>query len=168
VVRRLLARIEALAGAQRFESAVAVRGRLVAFLRTAVRMQRLAALTTLPEVVAARPAPVGGWELAVIRYGRLAAAGVSPPGGHPRPTLDLLLATAETVRGGPGPTPAASPEETERILAWLERQDTRLVSVGTGTAGETGWAHPAAGAGRWHGLLAQAEAAVSTAIDPGG
>jgi DNA polymerase-3 subunit epsilon len=161
VVRRLLTRIEALAGAQRFESAAAVRGRLVALLRTAVRMQRLAALTALPEVVAARPAPAGGWELAVVRYGRLAAAGVSPPQVHPRPSLDLLLATAETVRGGPGPVPSASPEETERILAWLERDDTRLISVDAGPAGDVGWAHPAAGAGRWKELLVRAESAIS-------
>jgi len=151
VVRRLLARIGTLADARRYEDAAVVRARLVAFLRATVRMQRLASLTVVPELVAARPAVAGGWELAVVRHGRLAAAGTSPPGVHPRPTLDVLLATAETVRPGPGPTPCASAAETERILAWLERPETRLVHV------DVGWASPADGAGRWRGLLSVAE-----------
>jgi len=171
LVYRLLARIETLAARERFEDAAAVRGRLVAFLRTAVRMQRLVSLTALREVVAARPAAVGGWEIAVVRHGRLVAAGTSPPRLHPQPTLDALLATAETVRPGPGPTPCASPEETERILAWLERPETRLVRVvgaegAEGGAG-SGWASPAMGAARWRALLAQANAAMSRPIDPG-
>jgi DNA polymerase-3 subunit epsilon len=153
VVNRLLARIDVLARAQRFEDAAAVRSRLVAFLRTAIRMQRLASLTGLPELIAARPAAMGGWELAVVRHGRLAGAGLSPPRVHPQPTLDVVLATAETVRPGPGPTPCASPEETERILAWLERPETRLVRA------DMGWSSPAAGAGRWRAFLSRAEAA---------
>jgi DNA polymerase-3 subunit epsilon len=159
VVRRLLARIDALAGRERFEEAATVRARLVAFLRTAIRMQRLASLTTLAEVVAARPGRSGGWELAVVRHGRLAAAGTSPPRVHPQPTLDALLATAETVRPAPGPVPCASPEETERILSWLERPETRLVRV------DGGWMLPAAGAGRWARLLAVAEAASGVMVD---
>jgi DNA polymerase-3 subunit epsilon len=153
VVRRLLARMRSLSEARRYEEAAAMRGRLVAFLKASVRMQRLASLTRLSEVVAARPAATGGWELAVVRHGRLAAAGTSPPRVHPRSTLDALLATAETVRPGPGPVPCASPEETERVLAWLERPETRLVQV------DAGWASPADGAGRWRELLATAEAA---------
>jgi len=158
VVHRLLDRMRTLSHDRRYEEAATVRGRLVAFLRAAVRMQRLSSLTTLGEVVAARPDAAGGWELAVIRHGRLAAAGTSPPRVHPRPTLDALLATAETVRPGPGPVPCASPEETERVLAWLERPDTRLVQV------DAGWASPAAGAGRWRELLTTAEAATGAAI----
>src|SRR4029450_2694514 len=74
LVRGLLARIEVLAAAQRFEDAAAVRTRLVAFLRTAIRMQRLASLTALPELIAARPAATGGWELAGGRHGLLVRA----------------------------------------------------------------------------------------------
>jgi DNA polymerase-3 subunit epsilon len=154
VVRRLLDRMRSLSEARRYEDAAAVRGRLVAFLKASVRMQRLASLTALSQVVAARPAAAGGWELAVIRHGRLAAAGTSPPRAHPRPALDALLATAETVRPGPGPVPCASPEETERVLAWLERPETRLVEV------DAGWASPVDGAGRWGELLATAAAAM--------
>ena len=51
--------------------------------------------------------------------------------------------------------PAASAEETERILAWLERPDTRLVE----TSGD--WVSPARGAARFTTLLTRAEAAAS-------
>ncbi len=159
VVRGLMTRIEALSAAERFEDAATIRTRLIAFLRTAIRMQRLVSLTSLPELIAARPAAKGGWELAVVRHGRLAAAGVSPPRVHPQPTLDVVLATAETVRPGHGPTPRASPEETERILAWLERPETRLVKA------DMGWSSPATGAGRWRPFLTRAEAAASVRID---
>jgi DNA polymerase-3 subunit epsilon len=118
-------------------------------------MQRIRSLTTIAELVAARPASAGGWELAVIRHGRLVAAGVSPPRTHPRPVIDMLLASAETVRPGPGPTPCASAEETERILAWLERDGTRLVET------SDGWALPAAGASRFRALLRRVEQAAT-------
>ena len=158
VVDRLLARIDRLARAQRYEDAARVRQRLVAFLRATVRMQRLAGLTSIPELVAARPAD-SAWEIAVVRHGRLVAAGTSPPGAHPQPTLDALLATAETVSPGPGPTPCASAEETERILAWLERPETRLVRVATG------WKCPVSGAERWRSLLERLHEASST-VEP--
>ncbi len=151
VVDALLARIEVLSAARRYEEAAVVRGRLVAVLRAAVRMQRLAALTGIAELAAARPAARGGWELALIRHGRLAGAGVSPPGVHPRPTITAIRATAETVLPGHGPVPAATAEETERILSWLERPETRLVEA------TDGWASPVAGAGRFRDLLTKAE-----------
>jgi DNA polymerase-3 subunit epsilon len=154
LVERLLARITGLAAEQRYEEAAAVRGRLVAVLRAAVRLQRLRSLTSIPELVAAKRSATGGWELAVVRHGRLAAAGSAAVGVHPMPVVESLLASAETVRPGPGPTPAASAEESERILAFLEKPDTRLVSVSDG-----GWHLPAAGAGRWRDLLELAESA---------
>lgn len=151
LVTRLLARMETFAGAQRFEEAAAVRRRLAMLLRATIRMQRLTALTRLAEMVAARPAAGGGWEFAVVRHGRLAGAGVSPPRVHPAATIQTLLATAETVRPAPGPTPAASAEETERVLAWIEQPDARLVSV------SDGWALPAHGAAQFTALLHKTE-----------
>jgi DNA polymerase-3 subunit epsilon len=160
VVTRLLTRIGHLADQQRYEQAARVRARLAALLRATVRMQRLTSLTGLPEVVAARPSAPRfqgqrGWEIAVIRHGRLVAAGTSVPPTHPRATLSVLLATAETVLPGPGPTPCATAEETERLLAWLERSEVRLVEC------PDGWAFPAQGAGRFAALLEQAESARS-------
>jgi DNA polymerase-3 subunit epsilon len=109
--------------------------------------------------VAARADGRGGWEIAVIRHGRLVSAGVSPPGAHPRPYADALLATAETVEHGPGPVPCATAEETEKVLSWLERPDTRVVEL----AGA--WVCPSGGAERWRPLLDRVDVS-RTAADP--
>ena len=127
---------------QRYEEAAVDRDRLASYVRTSARMQRLRALTVIPQMVAASPAFDGGWDIHVIRYGRLAAAGVMPSGAHPDPFVDALVATAETVMPGPGPVPAASAEETECVLRWLETPGVRLVQV------EGAWSLPVFGAGR--------------------
>jgi DNA polymerase-3 subunit epsilon len=155
VLDALLDRIAGFAAQQRYEEAAVVRGRLGALLRAAIRMQRLHSLTSIAELVAARPAAAGGWELVVVRHGRLVAADVSPRGTHPRPIVDTLITTAETVRPAPGPVPCASAEETERILAWLERDGTRLVHT------SEGWSLPAAGASRFRALLTKVEQAAT-------
>ncbi len=154
LVDRLLKRIERFSAAQRFEEAAEVRHRLAVLLRASIRMQRLRSLTSLAEVIVARPAALGGWELSVVRHGRLSAAGVSPRHTHPAATIEMLLATAETVRPGVGPTPAATAEESERVLAWMEQPDSRLVAV------SDGWALPATGAARHTALLRKAEQGV--------
>jgi DNA polymerase-3 subunit epsilon len=46
-----------------------------------------------------------------------------------RDWTDQLRATADTVVPGHGPTPAATAEETERILRWLELPGIRMVHV---------------------------------------
>jgi DNA polymerase III subunit epsilon len=157
VIRGLLVRIDRLAGAQRFEEAAVHRDRMAAFVRTAARGQRLAALAAVPELAAARRLEAGGWELHVVRHGRLVAAGTSPPGAHPRPYLDALLASAETVTPAPPPLPAATAEEAECVLRWLETPGTRLVEL-DGT-----WALPARSAPAYLGLVGQAESGHRTA-----
>ncbi|MEV4244712.1 DEDD exonuclease domain-containing protein [Streptosporangium canum] len=144
------ARMERLALEQRYEEAAADRDRLVSYVRASARMQRLSALTSIPQMVAASPAAGGGWQIHVVRYGRLASAGVMPRGAHPTPFVDALVATAETVVPGPGPVPAASAEETECILRWLESPGVRLVQV------EGTWSLPAGGAGRLRARLDRA------------
>lgn len=136
------ARMERLSAEQRYEEASVDRDRLAAFVRAAARMQRLSAITAIPQLVAASPAFDGGWEIHVVRHGRLAAAGVMPRGAHPTPFVESLTATAETVIPGPGPVPAASAEETECILRWLESPGVRLVEV------DGQWSLPARGAAR--------------------
>jgi DNA polymerase III subunit epsilon len=142
VVASLTARMSALAADERFEEAGVHRDRLAAFIRSAARTQRLSALTRCPEVVAARREDDGRWSVHVVRHGRLAAAGVIPPGADAHAYVAQLKASAETVRTAPGPTPAASAEETEVILRWLEAPGIRLVDVD----GE--WTCPVAGASR--------------------
>lgn len=143
-------RMERLALDERYEEAAADRDRLASYVRASARMQRLRALTVIPQMVAASPAAGGGWQIHVVRHGRLASAGVMPRGAHPTPFVDALVATAETVVPGPGPVPAASAEETECILRWLETPGVRLVQV-DGT-----WSLPIDGAGRLKARLDRA------------
>ncbi len=142
VVAAINLRMSTLADRERFEEAGVHRDRLAAFIRAAARTQRLSSLTGCPEVVAARREDDGRWAVHVIRHGRLAAAGVIPPGGDAQLFVAGLRASAETVRTAPGPTPAATAEETEKLLRWLESPGLRLVDVD----GE--WTCPVAGATR--------------------
>jgi DNA polymerase-3 subunit epsilon len=118
-----------LADAERYEEAAVERDRLDALTSSVRRTQRLRALADISELVAARRTDDRGWDLVVVRHGRLAAAGHASPGTHPYATIDSLLATAETVSPGLGPSPAGSPEEAFLLLRWLEQDGTRLVST---------------------------------------
>jgi DNA polymerase-3 subunit epsilon len=140
VVAAVRRRIDRLVAGERFEEAAVHRDRLGAFVRAAARLQRLAALARIELLVAARPALAGGWELAVVRHGRLVSAGVVPAGATPRPYVDALVATAETVPIGAGPTPCATAEEMECVLRWLAEPGTRLVEA------SVPWCSPARGA----------------------
>ncbi|MFC6043528.1 DEDD exonuclease domain-containing protein [Nocardioides hankookensis] len=142
VVDAINARMATLADDERFEEAGHHRDRLAAFVRAAARTQRLSALTRCPEVVATRRNDAGRWEVHVVRFGRLAAAGVIPSGADAVDYVASLRLSAETVRTGPGPVPAATAEETEKVLRWLESPGIRLVDVD----GE--WTCPVAGATR--------------------
>ena len=148
VTEPLLRRVERLAAAGRFEQAATVRDRLATFARACARVQRISALTAIEHLVAARPDGSGGWELAVVRRGRLVAAGVAVRGAAVHPYIAALVATAESVLPGVGPLPCATAAETERILRWLEEPGTRLVELAGGT-----WTCPARGAGGLGDLL---------------
>jgi DNA polymerase-3 subunit epsilon len=129
VVMALHGRMGALAAQQRFEDAGSLRDRVVALVRGVARTQRIAPLAASPQLVAARRAPMGGWELVCIRYGRLAGSSVSPRGADPMPYVEALKASAEVVEPRPVPAPAATPEETEKILRWLETPGVRIVEL---------------------------------------
>lgn len=155
LLHRLIAALAPLVDRHRFEAAAARRDRLATLLYTLDRGQQLAALAAVPELVAAGPDGRGGWELAVIRHGRLAAAGVARRGTPPRPVVSALQAGAETVRPGRGPLLGAPAEEVQIVLTWLERPGTRLVHTAQP------WSVPAASAGRWRPWRHRAEAARS-------
>jgi DNA polymerase-3 subunit epsilon len=151
VVAALSSRIASLSSAERFEEAAVQRDRLATLVRAVARLQRIVSLTSVAELVAARPTASLGWELVVVRHGRLAGASVVPRGASPLPYVEALLATAETVLPGAGPLPAATAEEVSCVLRWLESDGVRLV--------RGSWASPAFGAGRlreWLGDLAPA------------
>jgi DNA polymerase-3 subunit epsilon len=157
IVRSLLRRIRRLASGQRFEEASRHRDRMAAFLQAAERTQRLRPVAAAAQIVAARRREEGGYDLHVIRYGRLAAAGFAAPGTDPMPVVASLLTTAETV---PAPTtpplPAGAIEEAEILTRWLDTVGVRLISV------EGELACPVAGAGSLKGALRQAYAGRDT------
>jgi len=148
LVSPLRHRLAALSDAERFEQAAMLRDRIATVVRACARMQRIAGLTVIGEMVAARPDGDGGWDIAVIRRGRLAAAGCAQRGVAPWGVIDALLASAEAITPRPGPLPAALAEETEAILRWLEDRGTRLVQA------SHPWSLPARGAGGLTGYLA--------------
>ncbi|MBE7188398.1 DEDD exonuclease domain-containing protein, partial [Jatrophihabitans endophyticus] len=156
-VRPLVAPLEvklaALSGEQRYEQAGVVRDRIAAVVRACARMQRLAALRAVDELVAARPDGTGGWQLVIVRAGRLSAAGVAERGTPPWPVVEALRATADVV----DPTHVPLAEESEAILRWLEEPGTRLVDA------THPWLMPAHGAG---GLRAYLATAGREAADP--
>jgi DNA polymerase-3 subunit epsilon len=154
-------KVARLAEVERFEEAAVHRDRVAAFVRAAARVQRLSALSRCAEVVAARQVDDGGWEIVVVRHGRLVATAVAGRAEDPRVVATALVAAAEVVLAGPGPTPAASAEETECVLRWLEQTGVRLVSL-TGT-----WSCPAFGAGGVR-LWADAAGAGRDQLDPFG
>ncbi|AEA24961.1 DNA polymerase III, epsilon subunit [Pseudonocardia dioxanivorans CB1190] len=152
-LRRLADRVEALAARERFEAAAAGRDRLAALATALARAQQLAALAALPEVVGARPDGHGGWELAVVRHGRLAAADVARRGTPPMPVVESLRATARTILPADGPLAGASAEEVNLVRRWLTTGGTRLVHS------EPSWAEPARGAAAWEGWARRARQA---------
>ncbi|HEX9231852.1 MAG TPA: hypothetical protein VF869_08080, partial [Jatrophihabitantaceae bacterium] len=89
----------------------------------------------------------GGWEIAVVRHGRLAGAAVAKRGTPPWPVIDALVATADAVEPGPGPLRHVLAEEAECVLRWLEAPGTRLVLT------SHPWAQPAFGAGGLRAFL---------------
>lgn len=141
VIHGVTRRIDVLVAQERYEEAAAHRDRAGAFVRVAARYQRLLALARCAQVLAARATPKGGWEIVVVRHGRFVGACVSPPGAAPMPYADALVAAAEHVDPGTGPTPAASSEEMLVVLRWLDQPGTRLVQL------DGVWASPAYGAG---------------------
>ncbi|MET7770328.1 DEDD exonuclease domain-containing protein [Nocardia sp. NPDC005366] len=175
ILRQMLEMIETYSRAEHFEAAARMRDRTVAVVRALRRVQRLAALARIAELVAAHPDGAGGWEFAVIRFGRLAAAGNAGRGTPPMPVVEHLVASAETVvpEGNSGaswmepadgprysagpPLRGASPEEVGLVVRWLARPGVRIVRT------TDGYCEPVHGAARW---LAWAEIAESAASAP--
>lgn len=138
VVNAAMAKISALASNEHFEQAAVWRDRLIVLLRGIDRAQRMRVLAAAAEIVAARPTADNGWEVHVIRHGRLCAAATIKPGIDPRPTIEATIATAEVVADHTSLLPAALLEETRLIYAWLEQEGTRLVQSTHALAMPTG------------------------------
>jgi DNA polymerase III subunit epsilon len=142
-LQRLAAAVDGLGARERFEEAARHRDRLAGLVLGLERGQRLAALAALPELVGARPDGRGGWELAVVRHGRLAAAGTARRGTPPMPVVEALRLGAQTVLPADGPLRGAPAEEVHLLHRWLSSGGTRLVHA------EPPWSEPARGGGTW-------------------
>ncbi len=150
-------RIETLATAQNFEAAARLRDRTVTVVRALRRTQRLAALARIAELIAARPDGSGGWEFAIVRYGRL-AAGTAIRGIAPMAVVESLAASAETVLPTHPPLHDAPPEETALIARWLHQPGTRIVRT------TDGYHEPRLGAGPWLSWIERAEDAARISV----
>ena len=148
-------RIAELAGRQRYESAARLRDHTVDAVEVLWRGQRLRALAALPELVAAAPDGAGGWQLAVVRHGQLAAAGTARHGVPPMPVIDAIEAGAQVILPQPAPLGGALVEETALIARWLAAPGVRIVR----TSGEQGWCSPVRSAGPWAEWAAAARSA---------
>lgn len=161
VLGALRARLAELAEQERFEDAGVLRDRMFALVRATSRSQRLDPLARIPELVAARRCTPHGWEVVVVRYGRLAASGRTPRGADPMPHVTALHASADVVSPPTPPATAATVEESERILRWLEQPGTRIVDV------EGQWTCPVGGAGGARAATARASGITSHTVVPG-
>lgn len=159
-LRRMRTRLDGLAASELFENAARLRDRTADVALALRRMQRLAALTALEEIVAARPAATGGWEFAVIRHGRLASSGRARRGIHPMPVVEALVLAAETVVPDDAPLRGASPEEAGLLARWLASEGTRIVSA------SAGYCEPARGAGSWAEWCERARAGSEPTPEP--
>jgi DNA polymerase III subunit epsilon len=148
-------RIAELAGRQRYESAARLRDHTVDAVEVLWRGQRLRALAALPELVAAAPDGEGGWQLAVVRHGQLAAAGNARRGVPPMPVVVAIEAAAQVILPQPAPLGGALVEETALIARWLAATGVRIVR----TSGEQGWCSPVRSAGPWAEWAAAARSA---------
>ncbi|MBK0868493.1 MULTISPECIES: DEDD exonuclease domain-containing protein [unclassified Saccharopolyspora] len=150
VLERLRDELTRLSVEQRFEDAAGARDRLAGLVRALDQAQRWAALAAVAELIGARPDGSGGWHLAVIRHGRLAAAGHARRGTPPMPVVDGLQAAAETVRPGAGPLRGAPADEVRAVHRWLTTGGTRMVRC------SQQWAEPAGSAASWRDWLDRA------------
>src|SRR3954471_15605988 len=149
----VLAHIADLAERNRYETAARLRDHAAAAIDVLWRGQRLRALAAVDELVAARPDGHGGWHLAVIRHGQLAAAGNARRGVPPMPVIDAICVGAQAVLPTGAPLGGALVEETALIARWLAQPGVRVVQA------EPGWASPVASAGRWAAWAASARSA---------
>ncbi|MCU0301677.1 MAG: DEDD exonuclease domain-containing protein [Candidatus Nanopelagicales bacterium] len=148
LVAPVQARMAALAEQERYEEAAAWRDRLTALLRGIDVTATSDVLGRIEHLVAARATDDLGWEVHVIRHGRLAAAATIPPGVDPIGPLEAVVAGAEHVPAPHRPATAALPEETQVLARWLFTPGVRLVDLHGGVL-----ALPRRGAGAHRGAF---------------
>jgi DNA polymerase III subunit epsilon len=155
----IVQQVTELAGRGRYESAARLRDHAATAVEVLWRGQRLRALAAVDELVAAAPDGSGGWQLAVVRHGQLAAAGSARRGVPPMPVVEALCAGAQAILPQRAPLGGALVEEVGLVARWLASPGVRIVRVGTGGLGSTGFATPLGSAGPWAQWAATARSA---------
>jgi DNA polymerase III subunit epsilon len=148
-----VAAVNTLADRGLYESAARLRDHTATAVEALWRGQRMRTLTGVDELVAAQPDGTGGWHIAVVRRGQLAAAGTARRGVPPMPVVDAICAGAQTILVEPAPLGGALVEETALLARWLASPGTRIVRT------TQGWVSPLHSAGRWAGWAAAARSA---------
>ncbi|MDF1486841.1 DEDD exonuclease domain-containing protein [Tessaracoccus caeni] len=133
VLRGSAERLAKLVAQQRYEEAGEIAARIQSYYRTSLRYHRFRSIARCPQLVAAAPG-AAGWDIHVIRFGKLAAATTAPSSRVLDAAADAI-ATAETVPQPPAGLPAGSVEECGKIAAWLELPGIRLLE----TDGDWSW-----------------------------
>ena len=146
-------RVGELASRTHYESAARLRDQIADAVEVLWRGQRLRALAAVTELVAAAPDGAGGWQLALVRHGQLAAAGCARRGVPPMPVVDALRSAAQVVLPQPAPLGGALVEETSLIARWLASPGVRIVCA------TESFASPLHSAGRWLKWVAAAHSA---------
>lgn len=95
------------------------RDRLDAASRGIHSAAQLRVFGQLRQIVAATSRP-GGWDIHVIRHGRLAGATFCPVGADPHAAVDAVVTAAEAVEPPSPPDTAALISESRMLLRWLE------------------------------------------------
>ena len=124
--RRIRIRMADLARDERFEVAATWRDRLEAAEQAVVSASALRAFGQVPQIVAAAPRS-GGWDVHVVRFGRLAAATFCPVGADAHRVVDTAVTAAEQVERPAPPATAALVSESRMLLRWLEQ--ARLIGI---------------------------------------
>jgi len=128
VVDQLTRRMQNLATEERFEDAAQVRNRLSALISGISRGQRIRAFTQIGEIITAHRRD-DQWEFLCIRHGRLVGSAHSTAGVDIAQTIESLSLTAERITDDGSILPASTHEEVEKILGYIENQETRIVSI---------------------------------------
>ncbi|MCL1800550.1 MAG: DEDD exonuclease domain-containing protein [Promicromonosporaceae bacterium] len=157
VVSTLSTQIANYSAQERFEAAGLVTRRLKTFLNAAAKAQRLLPLAGCEELIAARPGSQGSWEVIIVKHGRLAGAINCAPHLDINAEIAALRATAEYVAPPIPPMPAATTEEAQLVLNWLDSPGVRLVYSATP------WALPIKSA-LAHTDLKEVSAAIEAAV----
>ena len=127
LVDSLAQKMELLAKSERFEDALTIRDRLNAFRLASHRAAAARSLKVIPVMVAVSITQDGGWQIHVIKQGRLAASAHAAPGQDA-----LALAQATLLTSASDINQETLIAETEMLLRWLGDGQTRIVEISAG------------------------------------